>query len=83
MEGAKALLAALPLTAWVVAEHDPALMAGSGMTHTPADIAFMASLGFSAHLTWRGPEVPPGDWATVPLGEYGRDMWYRRRVGTP
>lgn len=79
MEGAKALLASLPLTAWVVAEHDPTLMAGSGVTDTTADIAFMASLGFSAHLTWRGPEVLPESWATVPLGDYGRDMWYRRR----
>jgi hypothetical protein len=55
-------------------------MAGSGVTDKTADIAFMASLGFSAHLTWRGPEVLPESWATVPLGDYGRDMWYRRRA---
>lgn len=80
MEGAKAVLTSLPLSAWVVAEHDPKLMAGSGLSDKTADIAFMASLGFSAHLTWRGPEVAPENWATVPLGEYGRDMWYKRRL---
>ena len=81
MEGAKAVLSALPPTAWVVAEHDPMLMAGSGLADKSADIAYMASLGFSVHLTWRGPEVPREGWATVPLGEYGRDMWYKRRGG--
>jgi FkbM family methyltransferase len=80
MEGARELLAALPPSAWVVAEHDPNLMAKAGLADPTADIAFMAGLGFSAHLTWRGEEVPESGWATVPLEEYGRDMWYRKVV---
>jgi FkbM family methyltransferase len=79
MEGARAVLSALPREAWVVAEHDPKLMAAAGVRDATADIAFMASLGFSAHLVWRGAEVPPAEWATVPLETYGRDMFYQRR----
>ena len=78
LEGARAVLGALPHSAWVVAEHDPKLMAASGLADTTADIAFMASLGFSAHLTWKGDAVPQSGWATVPLEEYGRDMWYKK-----
>ena len=78
MEGARELLRALPATAWVVAEHDPKLMAKAGLADPTGDIAFMASLGFSAHLTWRGEEVPEAQWASVPLEEYGRDMWFRK-----
>ena len=78
MEGARGLLAALPAAAWVVAEHDPSLMAKAGLPDATGDIAFMASLGFTAHLTWKGEEVPESGWATVPLEEYGRDMWYRK-----
>jgi FkbM family methyltransferase len=78
LEGARAVLGALPPSAWVVAEHDPKLMAASGLADTTADIAFMASLGFSAHLTWKGDAVPQSGWATVPLEEYGRDMWYKK-----
>ena len=78
MEGARGLLAALPPAAWVVAEHDPNLMAKAGLPDATGDIAFMASLGFTAHLTWQGEEVPESGWATVPLEEYGRDMWYRK-----
>jgi FkbM family methyltransferase len=78
MEGAKALFGDLQAGVWVVAEHDPKLMQGVGITDMTADISFMAGLGFSVHLDWKGPEVPQSEWATVPLGIYGRDMWYRK-----
>jgi FkbM family methyltransferase len=78
MEGARALLKALPRTAWVVAEHDPALMLKAGVVDTTGDISFMASLGFTVHLEWKGAEVPESQWATVPLGQWGRDMWYKK-----
>jgi FkbM family methyltransferase len=79
LEGARAVLGALPPSTWVVAEHDPKLMAASGVEDTTADIAFMASLGFSVHLAWKGDVVPQSRWATVPLEEYGRDMWYNKQ----
>lgn len=78
IEGARAVLTALPRSAWVVAEHDPKLMALAGVVDTTADIALMVSLGFTAHLTWKGAVVPESEWATVPLEQYGRDMWYKK-----
>lgn len=78
IEGARAVLTALPRAAWVVAEHDPKLMALAGVVDTTADIALMVSLGFTAHLTWKGAVVPEAEWATVPLEQYGRDMWYKK-----
>lgn len=74
LTGATGLLAQLSVGAWVVAEHDPKLIALScaGGSST-SDIELMEARGFSVHKSWKGPVWTA--WRNIP---FSADVWYRK-----